>query len=124
MKARFSLFFCLAVAMGSWGCNLFSPFHSEGSSDDPEALLSDARGALRDGRPQDALNMLDRAKTRLGPNPAINSTSAQVFYFHAVATVRANNVSFQSFIDMMQTTGGTNRGKGGARAHSPQRDVV
>ncbi len=110
MKARFILLACLAVAIGSWGCNLFSPFHSEGSSDDPEVLLNDARGALRDGRPQDALNLLDRAKNKLGPNPPMNTQSAQIFYFHAVATARANDISFQSFIDMMQAASGLAKG--------------
>ncbi len=124
MKARYLLFVCLAVVSGFWGCNLFSPFFSEGGSDDPEALLSDARGALRDGRPQEALNMLDRAKDKLGPNPPINTQSAQVLYFHAVATVRANNISFQQFIDMMQAAGAGSLDKSGDTPHTPQDEII
>lgn len=122
MKLRLLLVLCLAVA-GFWGCNLFSPFYSEGESDDPEALLSDARGALRDGRPQEALDLLDRAKNKLGPDPAITPTTAQVLYFHAVATVRANNISFQQFIDMMQSTS-AGLAKGSPSMHTPQDEII
>lgn len=124
MKARFMLIVCLAAAIGFWGCNLFSPFHSEGSSDDPETLLSDARAALQDGRPQDALNLLDRAKSKLPANAPTTTGEAEILYFHAVATARANNISFQQFIDMMQATSGGSMGKSGDPVHSPQDEII
>ena len=100
MKARLALIVAVAASLAFWGCNLFSPFHSEGSSDDPQVLLEEARAALRDNRPKDALALLDRAMQSAPQN-------YNVRYFHAVATVRANNVSFSSFINMMQDAGGT-----------------
>lgn len=101
MKTRLTPMIALAVAMVFWGCNIFSPFHSDGSSDDPAVLLSEARSALREGRDKEALSMLDRAMAKITPSTPADQTAA-IRYFHAVATVRVNNVSFQSFIDMMQ----------------------
>ncbi|MGH7493359.1 MAG: hypothetical protein ACREOO_13340 [bacterium] len=124
MKERFLLILCLAAVICFGGCNLFAPFHSDGGNDDPEALLSDARGALRDGRPQDALNLLDRAKSKLPANAPTSSQQAEILYFHAVATVRANNVSFQQFIEMMQAGSGSNLAKGGVPASSLQDEII
>jgi hypothetical protein len=101
MKTRLTLMISLAVAMLFWGCNIFSPFQSDGSSDDPAVLLSEARNALRDGREKEALNLLDRAMAKITPSTPADQAAA-IRYFHAVATVRVYNVSFQSFIDMMQ----------------------
>jgi hypothetical protein len=105
MKTRFTLMISLAVAMLFWGCNIFSPVHSDGSSDDPAVLLSEARSALREGREKEALNMLDRALTKITPSTPADQVAA-IRYFHAVATVRVSKVSFQSFIDMMQGVSG------------------
>ena len=105
MKTRFTLMISLAVAMLFWGCNIFSPVHSDGSSDDPAVLLSEARSALREGRDKEALRMLDRALTQITPSTPADQ-AAGICYFHAVATVRVSKVSFQSFIDMMQGVDG------------------
>ncbi len=105
MKTRLTLMIALAVAMLFWSCNIFSPFHSDGSSDDPAVLLSEARSALREGREKEALNMLDRAMAKITPSTPADQAAA-IRYFHAVATVRVNNISFQTFIDMMQTVDG------------------
>ncbi|MCI0696098.1 hypothetical protein L0337_29370 [candidate division KSB1 bacterium] len=112
MKTRLTLMIALAVTMLLCGCNIFSPFHSDGSSDDPAVLLSEARSALREGREKEALSMLDRAMAKITPATPADQAAA-IRYFHAVATVRVNDVSFQSFIDMMQgVDGGTGEGEG------------
>jgi hypothetical protein len=102
MKTRLILMIALAVATAFWSCNIFSPFHSDGSSDDPAVLLSEARSALREGREKEALNMLDRAMASITPSTPADQV-ATIRYFHAVATVRVNSISYQSFIDMLQS---------------------
>ncbi len=112
MKTRLSLMIVLTVAKLFWSCNIFSPFHVDGNSNDPAVLLSEARNALREGRDKEALSMLDRAMAKITPATPADQAAA-IRYFHAVATVRVNDVSFQSFIDMMQgVDGGSGEGVG------------
>src|SRR5574341_397988 len=112
MKTRLTLMISLPVAMLYWSCKIFSPFQSDGTSDDPAVLLSQARSALREGREKEALNILDRAMVKITPSTPADQVAA-IRYFHAVATVRVNNVNFQSFIDMMQAADrGAGEGEG------------
>jgi tetratricopeptide (TPR) repeat protein len=54
---------CLVLALVLTGCsdNLFSSFDSEGTSDDPDVLLADARAALAKGDTTRAIDYLERA---------------------------------------------------------------
>ncbi len=105
MKTRLILMIALAVATLFWSCNIFSPFHSDGDSNDPAVLLSEARSALREGRDQEALSLLDRAMAKITQATPADQVAA-IRYFHSVATVRVNNINFQTFIDMMQAVEG------------------
>jgi len=51
----------LAVVLTGCGDNLFSSFDSEGTSDDPNVLLADARAALAKGDTTRAIDYLERA---------------------------------------------------------------
>ncbi|MDZ7268787.1 MAG: hypothetical protein ONB48_13695 [candidate division KSB1 bacterium] len=86
----------LLLAVLVAGCNIFSPFKPGEQNDDPEALLAQAQAELRNNNPQQALALLERAKQQSPQTPLIR-------YYHAVATIRAYNVNFDTFITALQS---------------------
>lgn len=69
---RIRLFLAAAtVALLTSGCNVFEPFYEEGSSNDPEVLLQDARYALESGDAEKAVALLEKAYEKDSQNPEI-----------------------------------------------------
>lgn len=85
----------VSALLCSSGCNVFEPFHTPGSSDDPDDLLYDARRALDDGRYRRAMEIMDRA---LGIAPE----EPRVRYLHAVVTVRVNGVDMLDVLEILE----------------------
>jgi hypothetical protein len=65
---RYAPQWCLVCVLGSVlffsGCNAFEVFYEEGSSNDPEVLLEDARFAMQRGDYQKAVSILEKAYAR------------------------------------------------------------
>lgn len=87
-----SLLALLALAVG---CNVFSPFHNSGASDNVEDLLSDARDALAAGKYQKALGILNKAKS-------IDPDDARVRYLHACVSVKVNGIDLLEVIKIVE----------------------
>jgi hypothetical protein len=85
----------VSVLLFSSGCNVFEPFHTPGSSDDPDDLLYDARRALDDGRYGRAKKIMDKA-IRIAPD------EPRVRYVHAVVVVKANGVDMLDVLEILE----------------------
>ncbi len=90
---RTLLVLLLAVLLA--GCNVFEPFHSPGSSDNIDDLLSDAHDSLEKGDYRRALEIMDKAMTIAPGDPRVR-------YLHAVAAVRAHDVDMLDVLDILQ----------------------
>ncbi len=77
------------------GCNIFSPLHSPGSSDDPDELISDAEDALIEGDYREAMRVMEKA-LRIAPN------NDRVRYFHALVTTKFYRIDLLDIIDIFE----------------------
>lgn len=93
------IFLWIAV-LGISGCNLFSPFHSEGEHSDPDVLRDDAEAALAREDPEQALQYLDKALEQKPDDP-------DLLYLHAVAVVDQHDMDLSLFLDAFQKNGVT-----------------
>ncbi|MEZ4700037.1 MAG: tetratricopeptide repeat protein [Rhodothermales bacterium] len=71
MKRTSVLFAVVSMLFMSTGCNVFESFYRDGSSDDPEVLLDDARYALQNGDPDKAVALLEKAYAKDSTDPEI-----------------------------------------------------
>jgi hypothetical protein len=77
------------------GCNVFSPFHSPGTSDNVNDLVSDAYEALDEEKYDKALEIMDRAMGIAPDDP-------QVRYLHAVTTVKSRDIDLLDVVEIFQ----------------------
>ena len=97
MKKPFVIFGLVLMLFTFAGCNIFSP--ASGSNEDPVALLEQGKAALQKGDNAKALEYFSKAMEQDPSNPEIR-------YYHAVATVRVNDIDFQDFITVFEGNGG------------------
>ena len=91
MRAVIVLVIILLLA----GSNVFEPFHTPGSSDDVDDLLSDAHDSLDKKDYRKALEIMDKAMSIAPDDPRVR-------YLHAVAAVRAYDVDMLDVLDILQ----------------------
>ena len=85
----------LTVACFLAGCNVFSPFHSSGSSDNVDDLISDTYEALDEEKYDKAMKIMDRAM-QIAPN------DTHVRYLHAVTTVKSRDIDLLDVVEIFQ----------------------
>jgi len=91
MRAALVLLLILLLA----GCNVFEPFHTPGSSENVDDLLSDAHDSLDKQDYRKALEIMDKALSIAPDDPRVR-------YLHAVAAVRAFDVDMLDVLDILQ----------------------
>jgi hypothetical protein len=97
---------CLSLVAG---CNVFESFYEEGTSDDPEVLLDDARYALQKGDAAKAVVFLEKAYEK-------DSSNVEVRTELASALLQANDIDvllLKDLAEYMTDGAGTGAGKGG-----------
>lgn len=80
------------------GCNLFSPFHDEGGSDNLEDIIGDVEAALERGEPGKAY---EYATDGIKKFPK----SVTLHYLGAVAVVQDAEIGFADFASMVRSDG-------------------
>lgn len=90
---RAALALVCVAALGA--CNIFSPFHTPGASDNVDDLVSDAREALDEENYTQALVYMDKAM-RIDPG------DPRVRYLHAVATVKVHGIDLIDIVEIFQ----------------------
>jgi hypothetical protein len=81
------------------GCSVFEPFHTPGSSDDVDVLLSDSYEALDKGHYDKAMTIMDKAMG-IAPN------DPRVRYLHAVTAVKARDIDMYDVVAFVQPADG------------------
>jgi hypothetical protein len=79
------------------GCNLFSPFHDEGKSDNLDDIIGDVEAALERGEPDKAY---EYAVDGIEKYP----TSVTLHYLGAVAAVQDAEIGFADFASMVRSS--------------------
>lgn len=85
----------LAVLVAG-GCNLFSPFHDEGGSDNLDDIIGDVEAALERGEPDKAYQYAVEGIEKY-PN------SVSLHYLGAVAAVQDAEIGFADFASMVRS---------------------
>jgi hypothetical protein len=91
--------FLVLLLLVAGGCNLFSPFHDEGKSDDLEDIIGDVQAALERGEPDKAYQY---ATDGIKKYP----TSVTLHYLGAVARVQVADIGFADFASMLRSADG------------------
>jgi hypothetical protein len=91
---RYAILALLLLAAG--GCNLFSPFHDEGKSDDLDDIIGDVQAALERGEP-------DRAYQYAADGIEKFPSSVALHYLGAVARVQVADIGFADFASMLRS---------------------
>ena len=86
------------VVVFAGGCNLFSPFHDEGKSDDLEDIVGDVEAALERGEPAKAF---EYAEDGIRKHPE----SLALHYLGAVAKVQSAEIGFADFAAIFRSDG-------------------
>jgi hypothetical protein len=94
---RYAIFLLALLLAG--GCNLFGPFHDEGSSENLEDIVADVEAALERGEPEKAY---DYAIDGIERHPE----SVTLRYLAAVARVQEAEIGFADFASMIRSGDG------------------
>jgi hypothetical protein len=94
---RYALLLLALLLVG--GCNLFSPFHDEGSSESTEDIIADVEAALERGEPEKAY---EYAADGIEKHPE----SVTLHYLAAVARVQTAEIGFADFASMIRSGDG------------------
>lgn len=81
------------------GCSIFEPFHTSGSSDDVDVLLSDAQNAIDEGHYDKAMTIMDKAM-------GIDPSDPRVRYLHAATTVKVHDIDMLDVVEILQPQDG------------------
>lgn len=92
---KYAILFLALLLAG--GCNLFSPFHDEGSSDSAEDIIADVEAALERGEPDKAY---DYATDGIEKHPE----NVTLHYLAAVAKVQDAEIGFADFASMIRSS--------------------
>jgi len=88
----------ILVLLLAGGCNLFSPFHDEGKSDDLDDIVGDVEAALERGEPAKAY---EYAVAGIEKHPE----SLALHYLGAVARVQSAEIGFSDFSAIFRSDG-------------------
>lgn len=80
------------------GCNIFDSFRDDGESDDPEVLVKEGISALENGDYKKAIENANKGLEK-------DSTNADLFYLHALGTLKMHSVDVVQIIKPFQMDG-------------------